>query len=163
MVVALSFTLGSGCETTSGPSNTRVRLPIAAPEWEIEEQILGYTPVGAPDDAVLEFVNHRLIHSEKEASEYDNIAVYVNDGSDSPFPEQLNYKIIQVHMGLHGSANQDFILRSNWVYITWLFEHDHLIDIVVTKVVPGGDPEPNQRDFESIYEEVFHPEASNRF
>ena len=160
LVLLLTVT---GCETTSGPSSSKVRMSISAPEWEIEEQILAYTPLGMEDEIVLDFVNRRLSHSQEEDSEYDDIYVYVNEGGDSPYPEELNYKVIQVRMGLHGPAKEDFILKSNWVYISWLFENDQLIDIVVTKVVPGGEEEEITPTPGNYYEEVFHHEASDRF
>ena len=115
-----------------------MRVPIASPEWEIEEEMLSHTPLGSNPDFVLEFVNNHLVHSEETDSEYDDIYVYVDDADGDPYPAEMKYKIIQVHMGLHGSAQQDFLLKSNWVYISWLFENDSLVEIIVTKVIPDS-------------------------
>jgi hypothetical protein len=161
-ITALLVTLVAfGCETTN-PSKSRVKFAINLPEWQLEEEMLHYTPLGTADSEVLEFVNTRLKHSEEEESGYNDIHVFVDDGSDERYPSVRKYKVIQVHMGLHGKAQQDFLLHSNWVYISWLFEDNKLIDIVVTKVVPGSDDEDDEV-IPEYDDSVFHPEASDRF
>jgi hypothetical protein len=160
MAIVFLFALW-GCETTN-PAKSRVKFTINLPEWELEEQMLAYTPLGTADSEVLEFVNTRLKHSEEEESGYNDIHVFVDDGSDEKYPVDRKYKVIQVHMGMHGKAQKDFLLKSHWVYIAWLFEDNQLIDIVVTKVVPGGEDE-DEAITPEYDDTIFHPEASNRF
>ncbi len=141
----LAFFLLSACETTQTKS-PKIRVSIASPEWEIEKEMLVHTPLGADPDYVLEFVNKRLVHSEEEDSESDAFNVYMDDMDGDEYPDEMQYKIIQVHMGLHGAAQQDFLLKSNWVYISWLFENSGLVDIVVTKVVPSEEDSVGLQD-----------------
>ncbi len=124
-----------GCATTD-PAREPVKLSISSPEWVIEEEMLAYTPIGTRGAEVLDFVNNRLVHSQKENPDFDDIYVYVDDAEQSPYPEELKYQVIQVHMGLHGAGGKDFLMNSNWVYISWLLENNDLIEIVVTKVIP---------------------------
>ena len=120
------------------PAKEPVKLSITSPEWVIEEEMLAYTPLGTHGATVLDFVNNRLVHSQRENPDFNDIYVYVDDANQSPYPQELKYQVIQVHMGLHGAGGKDFIMNSNWVYISWLLENDDLIDIVVTKVIPGS-------------------------
>lgn len=166
-VLLLTAAVLAGCETTN-PEKARIKPSISSPEWEIEEEMLAYTPHGMSSEEVLEFVNTRLVHSQKEDSESDDIYVYVDDGSDSKYVKELNYKLIQVYTGLHGAVYGDtneFLLNSNWVYISWLFENNKLIDIVVTKVIPNGTPmdEIDPEEDRPTLDEVFFEEASDRF
>ncbi len=144
LLLPLALLIFAGCETTN-PSSERVKLSITSSEWVIEEEMLAHTPLGTEGGEVLDFVNSRLVHSQRENPDLDDIYVYIDDQGDSPYPEELKYQVIQVHMGLHGAGRENFLMNSNWVYISWLLENDLLIDIVVTKVIPASfpaEPEP---------------------
>ena len=128
-----------GCATTD-PAKERVKLSITSSEWVIEKEMLAYTPLGTLGGEVLDFVNSRLMYSQRENPDLDDIYVYIDNQNESLYPEELKYQVIQVHMGLHGAGGANFLMNSNWVYISWLLENDRLIDIVVTKVIPGAPP-----------------------
>lgn len=145
LLAASTFT---GCATTD-PAKARVKLSITSADWIIEEEMLEYTPLGTLGGEVLDFVNNRLIHSQRENPDLDDIYVYIDNQDESLYPDELKYQVIQVHMGLHGAGGANFLMNSNWVYISWLLENDQLIDIVVTKVIPGS---PSSEEEEATLE-----------
>ncbi len=135
----LSVCIWTGCETTRFAKVEKVKIPMLAPEHVIQSELYYFTPVGMPVDEVLAFVRSRLFHSESRDIGSQQLTVALDRDLQTHYQD---FKMIQVHMGVHGTTTKNLIMDSNWVFITWLFdEYDKLVEILVTRVRPA-DYEP---------------------
>lgn len=143
-LLALVFAACSSVPTP--PSRKPIRISILAPEWEIESQILSHTPLGTPDEMVLGFVQEDLLHSADAGVHFQSINVGPVRLLDA-FSEDIVFKTIQVHMGIHGSNTKTLMQEGHWVYVGWVFDDENkLIDVVVHKVVPRDLLEPETKE-----------------